>query len=211
MKSEIFKVQKSWAPANHFERMKHHLLSRAAIGIYPIVRTWRKDMQETVQEYTQRLLSYGDGKDPLRLQQAASGKLAALLKGKTGKQLMRRPAPDKWSVAEIVAHLADAELAISWRIRQILSANAVPIQAYDQEAWAKTFDYAHRDPRQSLANFRTLREANVALLKSIPRKLWDNYGVHEERGNESVSHVVRMVAGHDLNHLQQIQRILKGK
>jgi hypothetical protein len=168
-------------------------------------------MQETVQEYTKRLLSYGEGSDPLRLQQAAPGKLALLLKGKTGKQLMRRPAPDKWSVAEIVAHLADAELAISWRIRQILSTNAVPIQAYDQDVWAKTFDYAHRDPRQSLASFRTLREANVALLKSVPRKLWDNYGVHEERGNESISHVVRMVAGHDLNHLQQVQRILKGR
>lgn len=124
---------------------------------------------------------------------------------------MRRPAPDKWSVAEIVAHLADAELAISWRIRQILSKNAVPIQAYDQDQWSKTFDYAHRDPRLSLANFRALREANLALLKSVPRKLWDNYGVHEERGNENISHVVRMVAGHDLNHLQQIQRILKGK
>ncbi|HEY2115594.1 MAG TPA: DinB family protein [Candidatus Angelobacter sp.] len=168
-------------------------------------------MQETVQEYTQRLLSYGEGKDPLRLQQAAPAKLALLLKGKTGKQLMRRPAPDKWSVAEIVAHLADAELAIAWRIRQILSTNAVPIQAYDQDLWAKTFDYAHRDPRQSLAGFRSLREANVALLKSVPRKLWGNYGVHEERGNESISHVVRMVAGHDLNHLQQVQRILKGK
>lgn len=168
-------------------------------------------MQETLQDYTQRLLSYGEGKDPLRLQQAAPQKLAVMLKGKTGKQLMRRPAPDKWSVAEIVAHLADAELATSWRIRQILSNNAVPIQSYDQNLWAKTFDYAHRDPRQSLANFRTLREANVALLKSVPRKLWDNYGVHEERGNESISHVVRMVAGHDLNHLQQIQRILKGK
>lgn len=168
-------------------------------------------MQETVQDYTQRLLSYGEGKEPLRLQQAAPKKLALLLKGKTGKQLMRRPAPDKWSIAEIVAHLADAELAISWRIRQILSNNAVPIQAYDQDVWAKTFDYARRDPRQSLANFRTLREANVTLLKSVPRKLWDNYGIHEERGNESVSHVVRMVAGHDLNHLQQIQRILKGK
>jgi len=168
-------------------------------------------MQETVQDYTQRLLSYGEGKDPLRLQQAAPTKLALLLKGKSGKQLMRRPAPDKWSVAEIVAHLADAELAISWRIRQILSKSAIPIQAYDQDVWAKTFDYAHRDPRLSLASYRALREANVALLKSVPRKLWDNYGVHEERGNESISHVVRMVAGHDLNHLQQIQRILKGK
>ncbi len=169
-------------------------------------------MQETAQEYTQRLLSYGDGKDPLRLQQAAPGKFAALLKGKTGKQLTRRPQPDKWSVAEILAHLADAELAISWRLRQVLTNNAIPIQPYDQELWAKTFNYARRDPRQSLAHLRALREANLALLKSVPRKLWENYGVHAERGNESINHVVKMVAGHDLNHLQQVQKILqKGK
>jgi DinB family protein len=168
-------------------------------------------MQETVQEYTQRLLSYGEGKDALRLQQAAPKKLASLLKGKTRKQLSRRPAPDKWSVGEIVAHLADAELAIAWRLRQVLSNNAIPVQAYDQDLWAKTFNYSRRDPRVSLATFRTLREANLALLKSVPRKLWDNYGVHQERGNESVSHVVRMVAGHDLNHLRQVERIMKGK
>src|SRR5579871_1546184 len=170
-----------------------------------------RQMQETAQEYTQRLLSYGEGKEPLRLQQAAPKKLAALIKGKNSKQLMRRPAPDKWSVAEIAAHLADAELAISWRLRQILSSNTIPIQAYDQDAWARTFNYAKRDPRESLASYRTLREANVTLLKLVPRKLWDNYGIHQERGNESVSHVVKMVAGHDLNHLQQIERILKPK
>jgi DinB superfamily len=167
-------------------------------------------MQETAQEYTKRLLNHSEGKEPLRLQQAAPKKLASLIKGKNAKQLMRRPAPDKWSVAEIAAHLADAELAISWRLRQILANNAISIQAYDQDAWAKTFNYAKRDPRESLANYRTLREANLALLKSVPRKLWDNYGVHQERGNESVSHVVRMVAGHDLNHLQQIEKILRG-
>src|SRR5438309_11483076 len=166
-------------------------------------------MQETVQEYTQRLLSYSEGKDPLRTQQAAPIKLAALLKGKPGRQLTRRPAPDKWSIAESVAHLADAELAVGWRLRQVLATNAIPIQAYDQDLWAKTFNYARRDPRESLANFRSLREANVALLKSVPRKLWDNYGVHAERGNESVNHVVKMVAGHDLNHLLQVEAILK--
>jgi hypothetical protein len=122
---------------------------------------------------------------------------------------MQRAAPGKWSVAEIAAHLADAEVAIAWRLRQILSNNAIPIQAYDQDAWASALDYAHRDPRQSLEQFRALRESNVALLKSVPRKLWENYGVHEERGNESVAHMVRMVAGHDLNHLGQIERIVK--
>ncbi len=168
-------------------------------------------MPETAQQYTERLLSYTAAKDPLRLQQAAPAKLASLVKGKTRKQLTRRPAADKWSIAEIMAHLADAEVAIAWRIRQVLSSNAIPIQAYDQDAWANTFAYATRDPRQSLASYRALREANLALLRSVPRKLWDNYGIHQERGNESVSHIVRMVAGHDLNHLRQIEAILKGK
>jgi hypothetical protein len=168
-------------------------------------------MPETIQQYMQRIMSHSEGKEPLRLQQTAPKKLTALIKGKTAKQLMKRPAPDKWSVAEILAHLADAELAISWRLRQVLANNTIPLQAYDQELWAKTFNYAKRDPRVSLASYRTLREANLALLKSVPRKLWDNYGVHQERGNESVNHVVKMVAGHDLNHLQQIEKILKPK
>jgi DinB family protein len=167
-------------------------------------------MPETVQEYTQRLLSYTGDKDPLRLQQAAPKKLASLIKGKTRKQLSRRPALEKWSIGEIIAHMADAELATSWRLRQILCYNAISIQAYDQDLWARTFDYSRCDPRQSLVNFRTLREANLALLKSVPRKLWDNYGVHQERGNESINHVMRMVAGHDINHLRQVEGILKG-
>ena len=167
-------------------------------------------MQETPEQYTQRLLNYCEGKEPLRLQQAAPKKLAALIKGKTRKQLTRRPAPGKWSVAEIMAHLADSEIAIGWRLRQILCSNGITLQAYDQDLWATTLDYAHRDPKQSLENYRVLREGNIAILKAVPRKLWDNYGVHQERGNESVSHVVRMVAGHDLNHLHQVERILKG-
>jgi hypothetical protein len=167
-------------------------------------------MPETAQQYTQRLLSNIEGKDPLTSQKEAPKKLAALLKNKSKKQLTRRPAPNKWSMAEIAAHLADAEIAISWRLRQTLASNAVPLQAYDQDSWANTFNYARRDPKQSVELFRTLRESNLALLKSVPRKLWDNYGVHEERGNESVAHLVRMVAGHDLNHLKQIETIVKG-
>ena len=165
-------------------------------------------MPETAQQYTQRILSYSEGSEPLQLQESTAQKIAALLSGKNKEHLMRRPAPDKWSVAEIVAHFADAEIAISWRLRQILTHSAVPIQAYDQNAWASTFDYPHRDPDASLELFRALRASNIALLKSVPRKLWDNYGVHEERGNESISHIVRMVAGHDLNHLRQIEAIL---
>jgi hypothetical protein len=166
-------------------------------------------MQETPQQYTQRMLSNIDGQEPLRLQQAAPKNLAALIRGKSKKQLTRRPAPGKWSVAEIMAHLADAEVVVSWRLRQILASNGASIQAFDQDVWAGTFDYAHRDVRESLDRYRVLREGNVALLKSIPKPLWDNYGVHQERGNESVAHIVRMMAGHDVNHRRQIEGILK--
>ncbi len=168
-------------------------------------------MQETAQQYTQRLLGYVEGKDPLRTQQGTPAKLAALIKGKKSARLTKRPAPGKWSVAEILAHYADGEIAISWRLRQILSSDGVAIQAYDQDSWAATFNYARRDPRESLENFRTLRAANVALLRSMPKKLWDNHGMHSERGKETISYIVHMVAGHDMNHLRQIEGILKGK
>jgi uncharacterized damage-inducible protein DinB len=168
-------------------------------------------MQETPQQYTQRILSYTDGKEPLRVQAATAKKLATLTKGLTRKQLTRQPEPGKWSIAEILAHLADSEVVAGWRLRLILGQNGVPIKAFDQDAWAQTFSYARRDPKTSLAVFRVLREANLSLLKSIPKSLWDNYGMHEERGKETVAHIVRMFAGHDLNHLGQVERLAKAQ
>jgi hypothetical protein len=165
-------------------------------------------MAETVRQYTRRLLGYAADRDPLALQRAAPRKLAALLEGRTRSELTRRP-EGRWSVAQIVAHLADAEIAVSWRWRQILTTNKVPIQAYDQEAWATTFDYGRRDPRQSLELFRVLRASNVALLASVPRRLWRHHGVHQERGNETITRLVHLVAGHDVNHMRQIEEILK--
>jgi uncharacterized damage-inducible protein DinB len=166
-------------------------------------------MQETPQQYTQRMLGYSEGKQPLRVQQATAQKLSALTRRLSKKQLTRRPAPGKWSIAEILAHLADSELVAGWRLRLILGSNGTPIQAFDQDVWADTFSYSRRDPKASLEMFRTLRANNVALLKSVPKPLWDNYGMHSERGKETVAHIVRMFAGHDLNHLQQVEKIAK--
>lgn len=168
-------------------------------------------MQKAPMQNNERILNYTEGKEPLRMQQVAPRKLAALIKGRKKAQLFRRPAPGKWSVAEIMAHLADSEIVVAWRLRQILSSNGIAIQAYDQDSWAAAFDYAHRDPRQSLESYRLLRENNLALLKATPRKLWENHGVHQERGNESVAYLVRLIAGHDINHLQQVENILKKK
>ena len=168
-------------------------------------------MQETPQQYTQRMLKHSRGKEPLQLQQATPRKLTALTKGLGRKQLTRRPAPGKWSIAEILAHLADAELVVGFRLRLMLASNGSPIQAFDQDAWAETFNYGRRDPKISLETFSMLRKNNLRLLSSVPRRLWENYGQHSERGKETVEHVMRMMAGHDLNHLQQIERIAKQK
>lgn len=167
-------------------------------------------MQETAQQYVQRILGHLDGKDPLRVQQDSPKKLQKLVKGLTKKQLTQRPEPGKWSVAEILAHLADAELVGGWRMRLILGSNGVSIQPFDQDAWAETLGYAKRDPQVSLETFRVLREANLAMLKSLPKNLWENYGMHQERGKETIAHIVRMFAGHDLNHLAQVESITKG-
>jgi len=78
-----------------------------------------------------------------------------------------------------------------------------------QDVWAETFDYSRRDPKASLETFRVLRENNLALLKSVPKNLWENYGMHQERGKETITHIVRMFAGHDLNHLGQGERIAR--
>ena len=164
-------------------------------------------MKETAQQYTKRILSHIDGKDPLKVQKSTAKKLDKLTRRLGKKEIRRRPAPGKWSVAEILAHLADAEVVGSWRIRQILGADGTPIQAYDQNVWADTFRYEDRDPRESLKLFRVLRENNLLLLKSVPSKLWENHGMHAERGKETIAQIVRMFAGHDLNHLQQIEKI----
>jgi hypothetical protein len=166
-------------------------------------------MQETPQEYTQRMLSYTEGKDPLRVQRETPKKLAALIKGLDKKRLTKRPAPDKWSIAEIIAHMADTEIVGGWRLRQILSTNGIPIQGFDQNSWAATFKYGRQDTRKSLETFRVLREYNLAMLKSVPKPLWENYGMHQERGKEPAGHVVRMFAGHDVNHVLQVEKIVK--
>lgn len=165
-------------------------------------------MQETTQEYIKRMLSYTDGENPMKVQAATPNKLAKLVRGVPRTRLTKRPAPGKWSVGEILAHLSDTELVGGYRVRTILGAPGTPIQAYDQDKWAEAGGYARRDPRESLALFSTLREANLKLLKSLRPEQWKQSGMHAERGEESIEKIVRMFAGHDRNHIQQIERIL---
>jgi len=167
-------------------------------------------MKETTQQYVRRILAYGKGRNPLAVQRATPARLAKLLRGLSRAQLRRRPAPGKWSIGEIVAHLADTELVGGYRIRMILSRNRTPIQAFDQDVWAREGNYRRVDPRKALERFRVLREANLALLRSVPPRRLANYGIHAERGKESITRIMRLYAGHDLNHLRQIEAVRRG-
>ena len=165
-------------------------------------------MKETIEEYKKRILGYQAGKDPLKLQAATPGKLDKLLKGVARGKLTRRPAPGKWSVAEIIAHLADDELVGGYRVRKILEAPGTTIEAFDQDKWAEAGKYVKRNPKESLELFRALRNANLALLRSLDTSQWGLTGLHAERGAESIERYAQMYAGHDINHLQQIEVIL---
>jgi len=166
-------------------------------------------MQETAEQYIKRILGYVDGQDAIKVQKGTAGRLKKALSGLTPAQLKWRPQPTKWSIAEIVAHLADAEIVASWRMRSVVGENGVSIQPFDQDAWAAAFNYRARDAKRSLEVFRTLRENNLAMLKEIPKDTWDNYGMHLERGKETIAHLARMFAGHDTNHLLQVEGIVK--
>ena len=168
-------------------------------------------MNETVQQYTERILGYTNGEKPLKVQAATPKKLERLVKGVSPAKLRKRPGPEKWSVGEILAHLADVEIVVGWRMRSILGAPGTEVQAYDQNAWVTALHYEKRDPRASLTQMRVLREANLAMLKTLTPEQWKQFGMHSERGQETIERIVRMVAGHDLNHIQQIERILVAK
>lgn len=167
-------------------------------------------MKETPQQYIQRILGYLEGKKAMDVLAATPRQAARLIKGVTKKRLSRRPSPEKWSVTEILAHLADAEIVQGFRIRLILGSNGTAIQGFDQDAWARFSDYSSHDPVLSLECWRVNRERTLRLLNSLPKAMWESYGIHSERGKETVKRVSEMMAGHDINHMTQIKAILKG-
>src|SRR5271167_131449 len=169
----------------------------------------RGPMAETFEAYRTRVLSYLGDEEPIGVQQATPSQLDRRLRGVAPAELIRRPAPEKWSIAEILAHLADAELAMGWRLRNMLANPGVALTWWDQAVWAERLGSAQQDASLSAGVFRALRESNLRLLQSVPRARWvECYGVHELRGRQTVEEFVRLEAAHDLNHLRQIDHIL---
>jgi hypothetical protein len=159
--------------------------------------------------YKAKILSYQEGADFLALQAAAADRLASLTAGLSAEELARRPAPDKWSIQEIAAHLADDEIVGAYRIRLILSSPGTAIQAFDQDVWARIGRYGGTDPDASVEMFRVVRQSNLALLRSLTPAEWNLQGIHTERGAESIRDIAMYYAGHDINHFEQIEAIRK--
>ena len=164
-------------------------------------------MRETPRLYQRRILNYSANKDPERILRATPNKIRRLIRSLSKRQLRWRPASRKWAIAEILAHLADTELAFGFRYRQVLTQSGIVLQAFDQDAWAINGKYKTFDPKDFFTLFCVIRAANLRLLKTMPRSRWNYYGIHEERGKETIRTMASLEAGHDINHLRQIERI----
>jgi len=162
----------------------------------------------TAADYKARILSYVEGKDPVEVQRETPELLEQAIKGVSSDKLHTRPAPGKWSVSELLAHFAEAEMGAFWRYRQMIEHNGCPIPSYDQELWSQLGDYPSQDPKDSLQLFTLLRRADLNMFARLTPEQWQRHGIHTERGKMTVRDLATQIAGHDVNHLRQIKAIL---
>jgi len=116
-------------------------------------------------------------------------------------------APGKWSIRQIVAHLADSELVGAHRMRQVVAEDNPTLVAFDQDAWTRNLDYARRKPKQSLETFRRVRAENYDLLKDLPESAFERTGNHTENGPMSLRRLLDGYAGHAESHARQMAEI----
>jgi len=133
--------------------------------------------------------------------------LAVVLTGVFGEEEDFVPAPGKWSIRQIVAHVADAEIVCAHRMRQIIAEDSPTLIAFDQEAWTQNLDYARRKPKQSLESFRRVRGENYELLKGLPEAAYARTGNHSERGPITLRFQLELLAEHAESHARQMQAI----
>ncbi|NUQ81355.1 MAG: DinB family protein [Bacteroidetes bacterium] len=119
-----------------------------------------------------------------------------------------RPAPGKWTIREILVHLAEAEAVGFTRIRRAIAEPGSAVFAYDQDAWAREADYAHQDINLALTLFNALRDSTVEVLKSLPAEAFSRTIEHPERGTMTLTAVLDLYIRHVTVHLSQIRRNL---
>jgi hypothetical protein len=163
-------------------------------------------MSETAQQYTERLFSYVGNDDPLKILRSTIARVQRYL---TKAGLPKKRAEGKWNISDLLAHFAEGEMVFGYRIRMIARDNRCTIQGYDQNVWVADSEYLRKNPKLAFDLFRSLRLSNVAYLTKLSPAQWNYYGIHSERGKESVRHLTKLMAGHDRNHLRQIEQLIQ--
>lgn len=143
--------------------------------------------------------------DPVEVIAATPERLADLARSIGAGRISTAPAPGKWSAREILCHLADGEIAFGFRLRQTLAEDHHTVQPWDQEKWAASYDTYTAE--QALGTFRALRTWNLALIRSALPAAGDRPVTHPERGTMTFLTLVETMAGHDRNHILQLERL----
>jgi uncharacterized damage-inducible protein DinB len=146
-------------------------------------------------------------RDPIAVLREMPSALPRAIMGLSPQQLGQPEQQGKWSIRQILQHLADSEVVWAWRMRLILAQDRPQLTGYDQDLWAERLHYEQADPSDALALFAVLRRANLRLIEGASPADLKRVGVHAERGEESLEHLLRLYAGHDLLHLRQIDRV----
>ena len=146
-----------------------------------------------------------EGKNLKSLLQEGPDQLQRLAEQLGPKGLERSLAPGKWPARAILCHLADSELAFSFRLRQVLAEDGHVIQPFDQGAWAK--HYGTLDASAALELHSALRKWNLLLIESIAAQDWDRPATHPERGATTFREVIETIAGHEQHHLRQLEHL----
>lgn len=150
---------------------------------------------------------YLGNRDPLAVAAATPAKLVSLIRGLTARQWAKRPAPGKWSIREIISHLADTEMVMCCRARWIAFEEHPTLVPFDQEKWAAGRAREEETLAETLARFRLLRRSQISLFRRASPRDLRRTGFHPERGIVTLRVQLETLAGHDLNHLEQIRRL----
>jgi hypothetical protein len=163
--------------------------------------------KEQASAYIAAVLDLVGPRDPRELLEHTPKELRQVIDGLDDQQVNTPEVPGKWAIKHVIQHLADSELVWGYRLRMVLAQDRPLLTGYDQDLWAAHLRYDEVDVRHALEDFTVLRRANLRLLARVPGEDWLRVGVHVERGEESIDHMMRLYAGHDLLHLRQLDRI----
>jgi hypothetical protein len=162
---------------------------------------------EEVKAYVARLTSALGDRDPLAVMGELPAALRALTAGLADAQMRQPEGPGKWSVMQVLEHLADHETINGFRLRSTIAEDAPLLRGYDQTRWVARLHYGDADAETVLHEVETARRRTLRLLRALAPAELERVGMHAERGPESVTLNIAITAGHDMLHRRQIARI----